>query len=795
MPRSRFLALCLLAAGGAAAPGGGAVAGEPERDTLPLGFSSPAWDGQRASESQFASFLDRTRISRTHRELTREPHRAGTAGSRRVALFIRQEAEKAGFKPEIVPYLFYGSHPGARSIAMTAPVKKSLSLAEDRVPGDPFSQSPAEHLAFCAYSGSGTAEGEVVYAGQGTVAEFRALEERGVSLKGRIALMRYFGEGEGRKVLRAQEKGAVGAILYADPQEDGFIHGPVYPRGGWRPPGSIMRRTLIDTPYEGDPLSPGWAAVPGARRLDPQNIEGLPKIPVLPISYRDAALILSHLDGPEAPGGMQGGLRKRGKGADGGGAAGGADASGGAPGAPADVPPGVKLVDAYRFGPGPAKVRLSVQMQPRTDTIRNVLVRIPGKEEPDSWVILGNHHDAWIYGAGDPSSGTAALLEILRAFGRMRSLGWQPRRTLIVAFWDAEEMNLGGSTEWAEDNALALRRKGAAVINMDSAVFNGERPLYAGASPCLHRLFRETAADVPGPAGKGSLFDEWVRLQNQMRGVPSVDAFEIAGDPDEPLAEPQIDDVPLGDDQTPFVEFLGLPGSDMYYGADYGMYHSLYENRHWMATVVDPQFRLHRMMAELHGRLGLRLAMAPILPLDPAGTAAAWSRAFSDLKDRAGERRASPKILRPVERALRRFSAAAGAFTRERDEVLTVEDWPLRPIPERLAAVSREVAEAEKAFFSEAGLPGHPWYRGLWVAPPRPVPGLTEARLPGLRWPLELDQERTLLNQVDLYAQALDEATAHLHRAQGLLADLQTPPPEVNVTTLETPRRPTRTGD
>lgn len=753
MQRTHLLALCLTAAGILAAPARPVLGGEAERDALPLGFSGPAWDAERSIEKQFAALLDRGRISRTHQELTREPHRAGTDGSQRVAQYIRQEAEKAGFKPEVTPYLFYGSHPGPRSIVLTAPISKPLSLAEDIVPGDPFTQRPGDHLAFCAYSGSGTVEAEVVYAGQGTVAEFRALEERGIDLKGRIVLMRYFGEGEGHKVLRAQAKGAVGAILYADPQEDGFIQGPVYPQGGWRPPGSIMRRTLVDTPYEGDPLSPGWASVPGAKRLDPGKVEGLPKIPVLPISYRDAALILGNLGGAEAPDRMQGGLRRRPDGA-------------GASGVPRDV----TLVESYHLGPGPARVKLSVEMQARTDTIRNVLVRIPGKEEPDSWVILGNHHDAWIYGAGDPSSGTAALLEIVRALGRMQSLGWQPRRTLVVAFWDAEEMNLGGSTEWAEANAEVLRRKGAAVINMDSAVFNGERPLYAGASPCLHRLFRETATNVPGPSGKGSLFEEWLRLQNKTRGVPSADGFEIGGTAERPLVEPQIDDVPLGDDQTAFVEFLALPGSDMYYGADYGMYHSLYENRHWMTTVVDPQFHLHRVMAEFQGRLGMRLAMAPILPLDPDGTAAAWGRAFEDLEDRAGERRASPKLLRPVERALKRFSEAARSFARERDETLTVVDWPLRPVPDRLAAVNREVAEAERAFYSESGLPGHPWYRGLWVAPPRPVPGLTEARLPGLRWPLELDQEGTLLNQVNLYAQALDEATAHLHRAEGLLS-------------------------
>ena len=762
MQRIVLLALGLVATGGAAVPLSRAATDRPMSDILPLGFTETAWDQESEIESQYASLLDPTRISRTHRELTREPHRAGTEGARRVVQYIKQEAGKAGFKPEIAEYQFYNSHPGPRSIELTAPIKKPLSLAEDRIPGDPFSERAADHLGFCAYSGSGTAEGDVVYVGQGTVAEFRALKERGVSLEGRVALMRYFGEGEGRKVLRAQGEGAVAAILYADPLEDGFVQGPVYPQGDWRPPGSIMRRSLVDTPYEGDPLSPGWAALPGAKRLEPQKVEGLPRIPVLPISYRDAALILAHLGGPAAPEPMQGGLRKE----------------------PVALPPGrgprsrrpaapapkdVTLVDAYHLGPGPARIRLAVRMEPRTDTIRNVLVRIPGREEPESWVILSNHHDAWIYGAGDPSSGTAALLETLRAFGRMKALGWQPRRTIVVAFWDAEEMNLGGSTEWAEDNAEILRRKGTAVINMDSAVFNGERPLYVGASPCLHRLFREVAADVPGPDGKESLFAAWVRLQNSARELGSVDAFEIRGSPSEPLTDPQIDDVPLGDDQTPFVEFLALPGSDMYYGADYGMYHSLYENRHWMETVVDPQFRHHRVMAEFQGRLGLRLATAPLLPLEPAGTAAAWDRAFGDLRARVAERQASPRLLRPVERALKRFRDAARAFARERDETLTVESWPLRPIPDRLASISREIAETEKAFFSEGGLPGDRWHRGLWVAPPRSVPGLTEERLPGLRWPLELDQEGVLLSQVSLYTQALDEATSHLHRAQGLL--------------------------
>src|SRR5437867_5221612 len=232
---------------------------------------------------------------------------------------------------------------------------------------------------------------------------------------------------------------------------------------------------------------------------------------------------------------------------------------------------------------------------------------------------------------------------------------------------------------------------------MDSAVFNGERPLYVGASPSLHRVFKEVAAAVPGPKEKESLSVTWVRLQNETRGLGSVDAFDLGGDRSRPLTEPRIDDEPLGDDQTPFVEYLAIPGSDMYYGADYGMYHSVYENRHWMTTIVDPQFRLHRLMAEFQGRIALRLAMAPVLPLDPAGTASAWDRAFADLQARAGERGASPGLLRPVARALKRFEEAAKIFGRERDERLAGEAWPLRPIPERTRASSRGIAEAEKA--------------------------------------------------------------------------------------------------
>ncbi len=723
---------------------GDGSAERPAAGKPPIGFSARAWEEQRLIEQKFSGFLDPARISRTHATLTAEPHRAGTPGSRRVADFIVAEARQAGFKAEIVPYFFYGSHPGPRQIALTAPVRRSIPLEEDRIPGDRFTLARRDHRAFCAYSGSGRAEGDVVYVGQGRWEDFRALDDRGIGLAGRIALMRYFGEGEGAKVLRAQARGAVGVVLYADPAEDGFVHGAVYPKGNWRPPGSIMRRTLVDTPYEGDPLSPGWAAKKGARRLNPEEVPGLPRIPVLPISYRDARDILTRLEGPDAPRGMQGGLAQ----------------------------PGPFEPIVYRLGPGPARIRMDVKMTQRTDTSYNVLVRIPGATEKDAWVIQGNHHDAWIYGAGDPSSGTAAQIETLRAFGRLQKIGWRPRRTIVVAFWDAEEIGLFGSTEWAEDHADELRQKGVAVINMDSAVFNGDRPLYVGASPCLHRLFRETARAVRSPTGEGSLWDEWLRLQQTTLQLGSVDAFGSDFNPETRLTEPHIEAVPLGDDQTPFVAHLGIPGSDMYYGADYGMYHSLYENRHWMETVVDPGFKLHRAMADFHGRLILRLAMAPVVPLDPHATAAAWKTALADLIDRAKEKGIAARTFKPVVRALDRFAEAADDFAVARDSALAQADWPLFGGPAELAGASREIAVIDKALYAPDGIPDLPWYRSLWAGTTRDIPGLDDGRLPGLRRMVELGRRDDLLDQIDLYHESLDLATSHLHHARGMIGEI-----------------------
>jgi N-acetylated-alpha-linked acidic dipeptidase len=322
----------------------------------------------------------------------------------------------------------------------------------------------------------------------------------------------------------------------------------------------------------------------------------LPKIPVLPISYKSAQRILSLLEGPAAPYEWQG-----------------------------------ALCLTYKVGPGPAEVHLRTQMDNRDRPMLNVIARMPGSTDPDQWVIVGNHHDAWIFGAGDPSSGTAALLTLAESLSKLAKQGFQPKRTLILTFWDAEEMILGGSTEWVEDHEKELLEKAVACINMDSAVFNIDRPLSVSSHPVLHNLFRSASRSIRDPRSGRSLFEVWTDMQNQYRKIPSVDGWGDFFDPDKTLTEPYVFESP-SDDAYPFLSFLALPASDMYYGADYGMYHSIYENFHWMKTVVDPTFEYHKLMAQLQGFVATRLANADLLPLDYAAEATYWRRAYLDLQ-------------------------------------------------------------------------------------------------------------------------------------------------------------------
>lgn len=719
-----FLALCaqLGASGAKAAPGTESTpateAASPEAgpaEQVPAGFAGARAAGQRDLEGRVRASLSRQRMSLDLERLAAKPHVAGSPADRDTAEYVAAELRRAGLDTEIIEYVHLLSSPKQLEAEIVVPEYLPLTLTEEVIGADPFTREAAKHPGWNAYSGSGTVTAQVVYAHHGSRDDLAALARLGVDLRGRILLMRYFRAGEGEKVERAERAGAAAVILYSDPAEDGYTFGDVYPDGPWRPPGSIMRRSVVNTRTPGDPLSPGWASRPGARRLSPARVAGLPRIPVLPVSYREAEKILRRLAGPPAPPAWQGALPL-----------------------------------TYHLGPGPVQIRLRVEMETADGRIWNVISRIPGRDFPDQWVILGNHRDAWLYGAGDPSSGTAAFLEIGRALGAQLKGGWRPRRTLILANFDAEEMTLGGATEWMEEFAATLAQRAVAILNMDSAVFNPDRPLSVSASGSLRTLWLETARAVPDPRRGVSTYDVWLDQHNRFRQVPSVDRTLPPGEL-QPLEAPEVHRDPIGDDQTVFYLHLGLPVSDMYYGADYGVYHSIYENLHWMRTLVDPDFSYHAVMASLLATAALRMSESDLLPFDLQAAASDWVDEIGALEGGAADGGAALGKLRDL----------AGDWVRQ---AARLQDARERLLGSAVAATvpaarwkewNRRLMEIERSFFVKEGLPGSPWMRNLFSATRFES---DETTLPGLRWPLE-DGDRSLLEkQKGVYARALERA-------------------------------------
>ena len=448
----------------------------------------------------------------------------------------------------------------------------------------------------------------------------------------------------------------------------------------------------------------------------------MPGIPVVPISSNSAEMLLKNIAGPPAPLEWQGALPL-----------------------------------TYRIGPGPAKLRVQTQMDNRDRPIWNVIGRLPGEITPDQWVGLGNHHDAWIFGAGDPSSGTAALLELCRVLGELSGDGYRPRRTLVVGFWDAEEMLLGGSTEWVEEHSQELLEKALAYINMDSAVFNTDRPLSVSAHPVLHRLFRNVARDITDPRTGKTLFEAWRDLQNRYRRVPGVDGWGEFFDPEPELEEPWLFEIPY-DDATAFFNHLALPSSDMYYGADYGMYHSIYENFHWMKTVVDPDFAYHALMASLQGRVVLRLANAEVPPLDYTTEADYWRMAYRDLEETASDREQKvPGISEAIE-LIEKWDAEAHSLETELTAALAAGHDVSDPATLYYLTARNFLRPAAISHFASRNL-----FSGDSLDD-----GLSGSTLPGIRFALDNGDMLKAREESDLYLAALRkrvESLAAMRRA------------------------------
>ncbi len=688
----------------------------------PLGFFPASAAAQARAEKVFLDTPAPDQASRFLRALTEEPHVAGTPQEKVVADYVKARFEEFGLATEVARYEAFLNHPRSVALKLTQPVQEELSLVEPPLPGDKDSGMHGMFPAFHGYGASGHAAGQVVYVNYGTRADFEALGRLGVEVAGRVVLARYGAVFRGLKVKEAQERGATGVLMYSDPADDGYARGEVYPDGPMRPPGAIQRGSVQFLSLgPGDPTTPGYASVAGAKRVPRDRLATIPRIPSLPISYGEAEKILRRLSGPDAPEGFQGGLPL-----------------------------------FYRVGPGAAAVSMDVQMDEGFKPIFNVFARIPGADEPERLVIVGNHRDAWTHGAVDPNSGTAVLLEVARGLAAAYKSGWRPRRTILLASWDAEEYGLVGSTEWAEENAELLTRGALAYLNVDAAVTG--RDLSIGGVPALRDVVRESAAALAEPRQSGTLLAAWEqRKRREWAREAPVDLGQA-----QPGFELQLEPLGSGSDYTVFLDHLGIPALDLSFSGRYGVYHSVYDNYRWMATYGDPGFHYHAAAARLLGLITLRLASADVVPLRfaPAGRALReqWDALRRDLRRRARQETALAAFepdLAPLESALLAFARAAERADDALDALTQAGD---------AAAAARANALAgtlERAYLSSEGLPRRPWFRHALVAPGTTT-GYAAWPLPGLVQAIE-DKDRALLrSEVRRVESVLQAATQRL---------------------------------
>jgi N-acetylated-alpha-linked acidic dipeptidase len=671
------------------------------------GFTPEGSAVQRKLEDQFRAIPSSATAREELRHLTAEAHIAGSPEDYATAVYVRDQMRSFGLTSDLKEYQVLLSFPRTPSIVeLVAPRRERLQVRENVVPEDPTSSSRKIVPLYNGYGAAGDITAPLVYVNYGLPPDYEAVKKAGVDVKGKIVIARYGNSFRGVKARVAEENGAIGLIIYSDPADDGYAQGDVYPKGPWRPESSAQRGSVQYLfVYPGDPLTPGTPSIPGTPRIKKEQAANLTHIPAQPISYGDARRLLAPLRGPVRPKGFQGGLP----------------------------------FPYHVGGTNDVRVHLKTDIEFVTKTIWNVITRIDGDEERDRWVVLGNHRDAWVFGAVDPNSGTTAMLELGRGLGQLLKSNWKPRRSIILCSWDAEEHGLIGSTEWAEENAGELRQKAVAYLNMDSAVSG---PNFGASSvPTLWKLIRGAARDVRDPKAGKSLYEVW--KERGRENLPDSDLYDANGN-EKPTPEPRIGSLGSGSDYTPFLQHLGIASLDMGFGGDYGVYHSAYDSFYWMSHFGDPSFQYHVAAAQIWGTIALRLADASALPLDYTDYARQL-RDFLNETDRLAARRKFPADSfdsRAMLRAIDDLADEAAKIEKSKDEaVLDLEKnregsgaYP-RALA-RLKKINDGLIEAERALTDERGLHGRTWYKHEIYAPGL-YTGYAALPLPDLRQAIE----------------------------------------------------------
>jgi N-acetylated-alpha-linked acidic dipeptidase len=685
-----------------------------------LGFSAPHGAAEHQLENTFQSIPSPEKAREWHRTFTAEPHPAASERNNQLADFVAEEWRKEGWEDVTLRrYDVLHSRPRSVALEMTEPVRYAATLREDSYDVDPDTKNPAVSSSYFGYSASGEVTAEVVYAHSGNPEDYELLRTRGISVKGKVVLVRYSNpySYRGFKALTAEREGAAALLIYSDPAEDGYVRGKVFPEGPWGPESHIQRGAITyDYIVPGDPTTPGWASVPGAKHIALEEARSLPKIPALPLSWHDAKPLLEKMNGPEAPKDWQG-----------------------------------ALPITYRLA-GAVKVHVKVDMDTSMQPYTVVEARIRGSELPDEWVLLGNHRDAWVYGGVDPSSGTASMMELTRSLGELKQRGIRPRRTIAVCSWDGEEYALTGSTEWGEQFADELKKKLVAYLNVDESVAGAATtagPDGISFSPAavasLAPMLVEASKDVRAPSGK-SLYEAWraTRMRDAKAATPPADGS---------LVETRIGS---GSDHTVFLNHLGRPVINFTFSGDYGVYHSMYDDHYWMSHIGDPAFEYHVALTRIWGLVALRLANADVLPFDFGFNASALEQFLRELEQKNNLK---------LQLNLKALRSRITEFGKSGDQLraAVARNLALGPVSsEKIQRLNAQLMQVESNWLDPAGIPGRPWFQHLlyssrYTYAHLEFPGLTEAVEKG-DWKLASQQAALLEKAVENNAKLLRAA-------------------------------------
>jgi len=758
--RPLVAALCALlaTAAGAAAP---AIAS----DTTLLGFTSDGSKQQQSLEKKFDAQLSATEMRDWLKQMAGGPNQVGAPHDKANAEFMLAKFKEWGWDAHIETFDVLYPTPKEEAVELVAPTQFKAALHEPPVKGDATSSLSGALPPYNVYGADGDVTAPLVYVNYGMPDDYKELARRGVDVKGKIVIVRYGGGWRGLKPELAYQHGAVGCLIYSDPRDDGYFQGDSYPKGGWRPPEGVQRGSVAKMQlYPGDPTTPGFGSTPDAKPLPISQAKTLLKIPVLPISYADATPLLKALGGQVAPDNWRG-----------------------------------ALPITYHIGAGPAKVHLLVKSDWTRKPVYDVIATLKGSSEADQWIVRGNHHDGWVFGAWDPLAGMIAELGEAKALGALYKQGWKPKRTIVYASWDGEEPGLLGSTEWAETHAKELQQKAVLYLNSDT---NGRGFLGAGGSHSLQHLVNQAAADVNDP-------EKNVSVQTRMRAHLLVEAADKNARPEtkamakiaEKGGDVPIDALGSGSDYSAFLEHLGLASLDLGFGGEDdndGIYHSRYDSFDHFDRFGDPGFKYEVALAQVAGRIVMRTADAEVVPMRFGDFSDTLDRYVGELRKLVDDTRKAtdqqhkllamhayeldsdptrpvappardsdvPDIdLKPLDDAAKKLKASAQAYEAAYDA--RAANGLQIPVAQ-LQQINGLMANMEQRLTERDGLPGREWFKHMIYAPGmltgygvKTVPGVREA-LEARRWDEANKYAAVTAKVLDGYRAQLDRLTAIL---------------------------------